>query len=83
MLVASIGLEPRTAVQGPVTRWRMVGDAGYFARRASEEKAAAMKAIHPSARQAHLEIAERFQELARSISDHERALGLDLFSDGR
>jgi hypothetical protein len=60
----------------------MTGDAGYFVRRASQEKAAAMKAVHPTARQAHLEIAQRFEELARSISDHERTLGLDSFTDG-
>jgi hypothetical protein len=46
------------------------GDQVYFCRRAHEERDAAMKAPHPSARQAHLEMAERYDELAAAIASH-------------
>ncbi len=42
----------------------MEGDATYFARRASEEHAAALKALHPTVRRCHLELASRYDELA-------------------
>jgi hypothetical protein len=45
----------------------MEGDATYFARRASEERAAAVKALHPTARRCHLELASRYDELAGMI----------------
>ena len=56
---------------------RMEGDAIYFGRRANEERVAAMKAAHPDARQAHLRMAERYDELARAITSRERLLTPD------
>lgn len=44
----------------------MQGDWIYFTRRANEERVAAMKAAHPSARRSHLELAERYNELAQA-----------------
>ena len=49
----------------------MEGDANYFIRRASEERLAAMKAAHPSARQAHLKMAARYDELAGGIAEYQ------------
>jgi hypothetical protein len=51
-------------------------DASYFRRRAEEERAAADKAASDGARHAHLEMAERYDELARSIANHEPGLTL-------
>ena len=45
----------------------METDVVYFARRASEERLAASKATHELAAQSHLELAERFAELAAAI----------------
>jgi hypothetical protein len=39
-------------------------DFQYFHRRASEERAAAQSAMHPVARQSHLELANRYEEMA-------------------
>ena len=50
------------------------GDAAYFTRRAQEERLAAMKAPHPAARQAHVELAERYRDLAASIASHDPAV---------
>ena len=41
-------------------------DFEYFQRRASEERAAADLAIHSSARQSHLELANRYDEMAKA-----------------
>jgi len=49
----------------------MEGDANYFIRRANEERLAAMKAVHPAARQAHLKMAERYDEMAGGIADYQ------------
>ena len=49
----------------------MEGDANYFIRRANEERLAAMKAAHPSARQAHLKMAERYDEMASGIAEYQ------------
>ena len=46
----------------------MEGDAVYFSRRASEERAAASHAVHQAARLAHLEMANRYEELAAAIA---------------
>jgi hypothetical protein len=46
----------------------MEGDAVYFRRRASEERAAASHAVHEAARQAHFEMADRYEELAAAIA---------------
>jgi len=56
----------------------MEGDAAYFSRRASEERTAAMKAAHPNARQAHIDMAGRYDDLARSITERSRYLELHL-----
>ena len=50
----------------------MNGDSVYFSRRGSEERLAATKAVDPRARQAHLELASRYDELAAAIGTHER-----------
>lgn len=50
----------------------MESDVAYFSRRANEERAAAMKATHPQARQSHLELAERYAELAGAIASHQQ-----------
>jgi hypothetical protein len=42
----------------------METDSGYFARRASEERRAALKSAHASVREAHLSLAKRYDELA-------------------
>jgi hypothetical protein len=55
----------------------MEGDTAYFRRRASDERAAAMKAPHPRARETHLELAGRYDDLANAIEGRERYLGLD------
>lgn len=56
----------------------MEGDAAYFARRASQEREAALKAAHPSARQAHLELAGRYDDLAHAIVAREKYVGPEL-----
>jgi hypothetical protein len=56
----------------------MEEDVRYFARRASEEREAAMRSTHLKARRAHLEIAGRYADLATSIESRERFLALDL-----
>ncbi len=55
----------------------MQGDAVYFRHRATEERAAAETAGHPAARQAHIDMAERYEDLATSIAARETQLGLD------
>jgi hypothetical protein len=54
----------------------MEADASYFVRRASEERLAARKCDHPGARQSHLEMASRYDELANAIQSHQSELGL-------
>ncbi len=56
----------------------MEGDIDYFARRATEEKAAANSAEHALARQAHLDLAERYDDLANSFAADEQRLGIGL-----
>ena len=55
----------------------MDGDTAYFRRRASDGRAAAMKAAHRRARDAHFELVSRYDELANAIEGRERHLGLD------
>jgi hypothetical protein len=57
----------------------MEADTIYFARRASEERAAAARADHPSAQEAHLALAERYEDLVAAIDRRNYALGLDLY----
>jgi len=50
--------------------WVMIeSDSEYFRRRAGEERLAATRATHPSARQAHLDLADRYAEAAAAIAD--------------
>jgi hypothetical protein len=58
----------------------MEGDFTYFNRRAQEEREAAMKAPHPTARQAHLDMADRYDEFASAIASREQSLGLETLS---
>jgi hypothetical protein len=59
----------------------MESDVSYFTRRASQENAAALRAFHPEARQRHLEMAERYDDLANAITGHHQNLGLSLVDD--
>ena len=43
-------------------------DCEYFLRRAGEERSAAERAGHPSARRAHLELAERYSDMAEATA---------------
>ena len=49
----------------------MQGDSAYFAERAKQERAAAMRASSRQAREAHLEMAKRYDQLADSRVAHE------------
>lgn len=51
----------------------MLSDAAYLTIRADEERAAAMNAVHPIARQKHLELANRFQDMADGHIEADRA----------
>lgn len=50
----------------------MESDLTYFQRRASQEEAAARHAAHPRARQAHLDLARQYVQLARRLAADER-----------
>ena len=52
----------------------MEADFNYFRRRAYEEREAAMKAHHASARRAHRDMADRYDELSKAIAAHHSAL---------
>jgi hypothetical protein len=54
----------------------MNGDVAYLIRRASEERAAAMRARHPNARRSHRELAARYQEMADAIIARAQFFGL-------
>ena len=58
----------------------MESDVLYFGKRASEERRAALQAAHPGVRQAHLDMAQRYDDLVNAITERERALGLDLIN---
>lgn len=60
----------------------MESDVIYFGRRASEERTAALHAPHPQARQSHLELAERYEDLVRAIAESEQQLVLRIVRDG-
>jgi hypothetical protein len=55
-------------------------DHDYFLRRASEEREAAERAAHPIARQSHLELADRYNEIAEATTG--AILHLNLASNG-
>jgi hypothetical protein len=59
----------------------MESDVCYFRRRATEEKAAVLKAIHWQARQRHLEMAERYDDLASAIAARQHHFGLSPADD--
>ena len=50
-------------------------DFAYFRQRASEERTAALAAREPRVRAAHVELAERYEDLVRAIAAQERQLG--------
>jgi hypothetical protein len=56
------------------------GDHIYFGRRASEERTAAMQARHSNARKAHLDMAERYEDLVRAITEGQQRLGINVVS---
>jgi hypothetical protein len=60
----------------------MEADFTYFRRRAREEREAAMKAPHAGARQAHVEMADRYDELAEAIAAHNQTLSRQSISAG-
>lgn len=49
----------------------MPSDAAYFSRRANQERAAASKAACASAREAHFQMARRYDDLAAAIGARE------------
>lgn len=56
----------------------MEGDVEYLRRRAQQEQEAAMNAAHPLARDAHLQMARRFEEFAVAAAVRDKHLGIDL-----
>jgi hypothetical protein len=58
----------------------MEGDVQYLQRRAQQEREAAMKAPHPKARAAHLELARRFEDFADAAIVRDRHFAPDLLS---
>jgi hypothetical protein len=48
---------------------RSWSDSQYFLRRADEERAAAKRASDPRARQSHLDLAERYDDAARTVAE--------------
>lgn len=46
----------------------MANDLSYFQCRASQEKVAALRATHPRARQAHLVLAQEYDDLTRRLA---------------
>ena len=60
----------------------MESDLSYFRRRASEERTAALHAKHATARAAHLQMAERYEDLVRAISAQEQRLALPVSQAG-
>lgn len=53
----------------------MVSDRVYYERRAADERAAAMKAAHPRARQVHLEMAAAYEQRLRDLAEQELGAG--------
>lgn len=51
-------------------------DTIYFRRRASEERTAALQARHAQVREAHLQMAERYEDLVRAIVAREWVIGI-------
>jgi hypothetical protein len=55
----------------------MESDVSYFRRRASDERSIAMQTRLTEARQAHLELAERYEDRVRAISGVEQHFGTE------
>jgi hypothetical protein len=53
----------------------METDTAYFRRRASQERTSALQTRDRRVRAAHLEMAQRYEDLVRSIVRYERFLG--------
>ena len=49
----------------------------YFARRASEERTAAIRTQSDEARKSHIELAERYEDLVRAIVGRQQLLGAE------
>jgi hypothetical protein len=60
--------------------WSMESEGTYYSRRAQEEREAAMKAAHPKARQAHLELAEAYEGRTRAVAANLRRSAMRLVS---
>jgi hypothetical protein len=58
----------------------MESEGTYCSRRAQEEREAAMKASHPKARQAHLELAETYEGRSRAVAANLRRSAMRLVS---
>jgi hypothetical protein len=56
----------------------MKSDQVYFAERAKQERAAAMRAVSLSAREAHLELASRYDDLVNGMLAHDRQVGPEI-----
>jgi hypothetical protein len=54
----------------------MEGDATYFYRRANEERIAALKSANANARQSHVDMAIRYEELANAIESEQAELAV-------
>lgn len=52
----------------------MQSDASYFSQRVEEEVKAATSAILPTERRAHLDLAERYADIAEAIIEHDGSL---------
>jgi hypothetical protein len=59
----------------------MERDLTYFTRRASQERTAALLACDPRARQAHLSMASRYDDLVGSVRSNKREMDLLLIED--
>jgi hypothetical protein len=53
----------------------MEGDVAYFAARAAEERVLSRTASHLHAREAHLQMAQRYEQMALAITTRPRKLG--------
>jgi hypothetical protein len=58
----------------------MESDLAYFRRRGSEERTAALAARNADARLAHLQMAERYEDLVRAIAAREQKPALSVIS---
>jgi hypothetical protein len=56
----------------------MKSDQAYFADRAKQERAAAMRAVSLSAREAHLELASRYDDLVDGLIAHDPQVGPEI-----